>query len=382
MTIILFFLISCSDYELNNKLDTPDVVAPRIEVNPLLVNFGEIAAGETVSESIQISSIGDAALNISNISLVDGWNFSLTNANPIALDPGNSSAFVISWESEGFDDSDSIKINSNDPDNSEVIIPISGLAPRDTGMPDTGETGTPISQPIAICSANPDEVEAIHGSADWIGSSSYDPNGESIVNYDWQIISSPSGSGDIMPSGGANRRGFVPNLVGEYIGQLIVTNSSGLSSEPCYATLNAIPGGDLWIEMFWVNSGDDMDLHLLAPSGSLVSNLDCYYGNCTFGGLDWGIRGDTSDNPILDLDDIPGTGPENININSPSSGIYTVYVHDYPVSVYSGRNDVTVNIYVGGFLEWTDTRNINSEGYYEPFCEIDWRSGSGTVTSL
>jgi hypothetical protein len=379
MTIILFFLISCSDYELNNKINPPVEGIPQIEVNPTLINFGEITTGEIVSESIQIKSVGEITLNISNISLVDGWNFSLTDAEPSSLEPGSSSTFVVSWESEGFSDSDSIRINSNDPVNLEVIIPVSGLVPEDTGSPDTG---VPVSQPVAVCSVDPGEVEAIHGSADWIGSSSYDPNGEAIVSYDWQLISAPSGSTDGMPSGGANRRNFIPTLAGEYIGQLVVTNSSGLSSEPCFATLNAIPGGDLWIEMFWINSGDDMDLHLLAPGGTLVSNLDCYYGNCTSRGLDWGIRGDVSDNPILDLDDIPGTGPENININSPSSGAYTVYVHDYPGSVYSGRNDVTVNIYIGGFLEWTDTRNINSEDYYEPFCEIDWRSGTGIVTSL
>jgi hypothetical protein len=382
MTIILFFLISCSDYELNNKINPPVEGIPQIEVSPPLINFGEITTGEIVSESIQIKSVGEITLNISNISLVDGWNFSLTDAEPSSLEPGSSSTFVVSWESEGFSDSDSIRINSNDPVNLEVIIPVSGLAPGDTGSPDTGDTGVPVSQPVAVCSVDPGEVEAIHGSADWIGSSSYDPNGEAIVSYDWQLISAPFGSTDGMPSGGANRRNFVPTLAGEYIGQLVVTNSSGLSSEPCFATLNAIPGGDLWIEMFWINSGDDMDLHLLAPGGTLVSNFDCYYGNCTSRGLDWGIRGDVSDNPILDLDDIPGTGPENININSPSSGAYIVYVHDYPGSVYSGRNDVTVNIYIGGFLEWTDTRNINSEDYYEPFCEIDWRSGSGTVTSL
>ena len=382
MNTILLYLISCSDYQINNKPEDPQDGSPAIEVQPESISFGQVEVGTTESRTVQISSVGEVALNVSSISLTDGFNFTLTDASPTSLLPSESSEFVVSWRSEGYGDSDSIKIISNDPSNLEVIVPISGLAPDDTGTIDTGDTGTPVSQPVAVCSVNPVEVEAIHGSADWIGSSSYDPSGGSIVSYDWQLISAPFGSTDVMPSGGANRRGFVPTLAGEYIGQLIVTNSAGISSEPCFATLDAIPGGNLWIEMFWVHSGDDMDLHLVAPGGSIVSDLDCYYGNCTFSTLDWGVRGSTVDNPILDLDDIPGTGPENINIDSPSSGRYTVYVHDYPGSVYSGRNEVTINVYVGGYLEWTDTRNVDSEGYYQPFCEINWSAGSGSVTSL
>jgi hypothetical protein len=382
MNTILLYLISCSDYQINNKPDDPQDGSPAIEVQPESINFGQVVVGTTESRIVQISSVGEVTLNVSSISLTDGFNFTLTDASPVSLLPSESSEFVVSWQSEGYSDSDSIKIISNDPSNPEVIVTISGLAPDDTGTVDTGDTGAPISQPVAVCSVSPAEVEAIHGSADWIGSSSYDPSGVAIASYDWQLISAPFGSSDVIPSGGANRRGFVPNLAGEYVGQLIVTNSLGISSDPCFATLDAIPGGNLWIEMFWVHSGDDMDLHLVAPGGSIVSDLDCYYGNCTFGILDWGVRGSTIDNPILDLDDIPSTGPENINIESPSSGRYTVYVHDYPGSVYSGRNDVTVNIYVGGYLEWTDTRNIDSEGYYQPFCEINWSAGSGSVTSL
>jgi hypothetical protein len=231
--------------------------------------------------------------------------------------------------------------------------------------------------PVAICDVTPSKVRPIIENAVWIGSDSVDPNDEAITDYSWTLVDRPVGSAASMPGGGVvDRSGFTTDLAGDYVGQLIVTNESGVKSPPCEVTLTAEPVEALWVEMFWESLGDDMDLHLLAPGGTIETDTDCYYGNCTFGGLDWGIIGETSDDPMLDLDDIPLTGPENINIESPEDASYTVVVHDYPGSVFTAGNAVTINIYLDGSLQWTDTRVISGEDTYTNFARINVTDGT------
>ena len=259
------------------------------------------------------------------------------------------------------------------------------LPPVDTGEDE--EEPEPLS-PVAVCDVTPNPISPPFESATWVGNDSYDLGDADIVDYDWRLVFSPEGSTVTMPTGGANRTPFTPSLAGDYVGRLVVTNDAGLSSDPCEVTLEAIPAQNLWVELFWSEPQDDMDLHLLAPGGTLETGSDCYYANCTesaqfFFPMDWGISGYDDDNPVLDLDDIPGTGPENINIADPQyDGVYTVVVHDYTGStpdVY-GDNEVTVNIYLDGTLAWTDTRIISGDGSYTYFARIDWTTG--TITSL
>lgn len=259
----------------------------------------------------------------------------------------------------------------------------------DSGEPDPDtDAGTDVGQdladPVAICTVDPTTVRPIVDKADWIGTDSYDPEGGTITTYTW-TLTPPSGSAATMPGGsGPIRTNFYPDVAGTYTGELTVTTQDGRTSAPCIAELEAIPVEDLWIEMYWTHSGDDMDLHLLRPGYTdttwLESSNDCYYANCVTGGwgggLDWGTPGDTSDDPALDLDDIPGTGPENINVGSPENGTFAVYVHDYPGSVYNGDNPVTINIYIGGTLVHTDTKSITTEDSYTKYAEINWPSGT------
>lgn len=240
--------------------------------------------------------------------------------------------------------------------------------------------------PVAVCDVTPNPVTPPFQAATWDGSGSYDPDGLALT-YSWQLVSQPAGSAVSLPSGSPDNpllAGFTPDLAGDYVGELTVTNEHG-NTATCQATLTATPTQDMWVEMYWQYSGDDMDLHLLAPGGSLRTDQDCYYANCVdygygWGTLDWGQQGFAGDDPRLDLDDIPGTGPENINIDQPADGVYTVVVNDYPGSVYTAGNDVTVNIYLGGSLVWTDTRTITGENSDNFYAKIDW--ATKTVTGL
>ncbi len=263
---------------------------------------------------------------------------------------------------------------------------------QDVPAPIEEDTAPPVEAPpdipVAVCSVSPNPVTPPFEEATWNGAESYDPNDLAITQYKWALIEQPEGSAARLPpsdSGdGAIRGGFIPDLAGDYVGQLIVTNEDGVESEPCEVTLESIPAEDLWVEMYWTNEPDDMDLHLLRPGGTLESNDDCYYANCVNGNLNWGERSSNMDDPSLDLDDIPGTGPENINIAQPEAGEFTVVVHDYYGSNgwgadYNGANNVTVNVYLNGAMVWSNTKAISGDDTYTPFCTIDWATGSVTT---
>jgi hypothetical protein len=342
---------------------------PLLVIEPQTLDLGTVSTEEEATGTLTLKSAGDIPVTISSFEIT-GTVFSASGAEawPLTLEPEEETTLEVSFASPSAGlYAETITVDCDDP-----------AADATAQLMATAEAGAA----VAVCSVDPPDVQPNGGSATWYGDQSYDTEGYAITGYDWTLLSQPGGSTANMPSGGANRD-FEPDLAGEYIAELVVTNELGTESEPCQAILTATPGQDLWIQMYWTHAGDDMDLHLLRPGSGqsdLQSTNDCYYGNCTSGGLDWGVTGDPSDNPALDLDDISGTGPENINITGPETGDFTVYVHDYPGSTFAAGNDVTVVIFIGGSQVWTDTRTISGEDTYTAFAEVEWPSG--TVTGL
>lgn len=372
--VALALLVGCVEYEVNPKTGgTGD--GPIIAVSPEVINFGALASGEEATEVVTVSNIGSATLNLLGVELEGAEEFTISaDAMLEEVEPGDYTEFRVTYTSAGTAEEGLITVTSDDTSSTESYVTLT------SGAVSTGEEDP--DAPVAVCEASPSSVTSHSQTIDWLGEDSYDPNGGSITKYTWTLISQPSGSAVAMSSGSPtspNRTDFEWDLAGEYVAQLVVENDAGVQSAPCETTATAAPSDDFWIEMYWEQANDDMDLHLLRPGGSMETSGDCYYLNCVGGmSLDWGTRGDDADNPSLDLDDIPGTGPENIRIESPESGEFTVVVNDYPGSVFSGDNDVTVSIYIGGELAWSGTKAIRGEDADVSFATVTFPDGEVT----
>ncbi len=365
---------------------------PDIYADPDQHDYGDV---QIYSGSIQEFHVGNAGLMPLEVGQVaiTGWDpdvFAITydEVSERTFDVGSLPGILTVEFSPGAVEpyEADLEIYSNDPDEDPLVVPLSG----DGWTP--GGDG-----PVAVCDVIPNPVHPIVDVATWIGHNSYDTSGYMLTSYKWELVSVPAGSSAWLPlscytGNGSTDCTFTADSVGTYTAQLTVENLIGQTGT-CQVNLEAIPPAGLWVEMYWTLPYDDMDLHMLAPGGTLWSDSDCHFGNCISGGifggnLDWGQQGYDGDDPSLDLDDIPGTGPENINMEDPEpNGMYKVYVHDYSGS-NSGEwdadpsqgNHTTVNIYLDAILVWTDTRAISGDGNEVPFCEIDW--ASQTVTDL
>ena len=232
-------------------------------------------------------------------------------------------------------------------------------------------------KPVAVCQSTSQTVAPLRESIDVMGQESYDPNGFDIIDYSWNLVEQPLGSTVSFSDRSANGYGFTPDLAGTYAFELVVTNDRCIQSDPCRVELEAVPKENLWIELSWEYPYDDMDLHLIRNDALFESEGDCYYGNCVsdYGtSLNWGRIDNFEDDPHLDLDDIDGRGPENINILEPSNGSYKIVVHDYPSSEFFGENRVFVRIHIDGRLVFDRSVLINGEDTITDIAIVKWPS--------
>ena len=369
---------------------------PDIYSTPEYVDFGTAVLGNPQPEQqVLVGNVGPGILHIDGVTIDDSSNFKLTTGTLPGSDfeQGQHDFITVEYTptTQG-NHATNVWVSSNDTDESPYPIPLFGTAnPEEVDDPppddDDDDDPPPAGFPIAICGgtifANPLEVVSL-------SSASFHTGGFAetmALQYSW-TLSPPAGSATTLANANTNSPSTSPfvDIVGSYVGHLTVTDSGG-STDTCDQTIEVLPQENFRIELYW-DEQDDFDLHLLEANdgsgnqGTTGTDGDCYFANCQSLGLDWGVSGDTYDNPYLDLDDIPGTGPENINITDPAlapyDGWYQVVVHDYTGSTEDnmGTTNGTVNIYLNQVFQQAYSFSMSGDGDYYYVAEIHWPSGA------
>jgi uncharacterized protein YfaP (DUF2135 family) len=198
------------------------------------------------------------------------------------------------------------------------------------------------------------------------GSLSSDPE-STIQNYYWSVKSAPKDSTSKIVTDGAAASLFL-DLAGNYEVCLNVEDGDNMMScnTDCIS-ISALPRETIHVQLVWHTPGDsdetdtegaDLDLHFMSlPDGKwgdvgeseLNNGTDVYFLNPR---PVWPIEGQGNELPSLDIDDIDGAGPENVNLDHPTPcRWYAIGVHYIQENAF-GPSYATVRIYVDGKLKF------------------------------
>jgi len=173
------------------------------------------------------------------------------------------------------------------------------------------------------------------------------------------------------------------DVVGSFKVYLRVKDETEVWSPETLLIENAIPDQALHVQMTWDTPDGDVDLHMTKNGDPYCGDNTCYYSTCSAGQFEspeWdGQAGQTEGDPVLDIDDVDGFGPENINIDSPVDGTYRVLVHNFLVDQSTG---ITVKIFVDGGLQYESFRELPSTSDSWEVADIVWANGDADILPL
>jgi hypothetical protein len=307
-----------------------DGPVPDIEVDLTAIDFGIV--GEPTTLWFTLSNEGDGELVIDSVTQTGSAAFVSPNL-PGAGDsiaPGAETTVLVTYTPDAEGDNGSILIHSNDPDEADTEVLL------------IGNGGGDFEYPVAVIDC-PESVDP-PTSVVLDGTASYDPDGGIITDYEWSIISTPSGSTGEILDPFTSYTALDTDLAGNWTVGLTVTNEKGVVSVPAECTFNAIPEAAIHVELTWDIGDSDLDLHLVQYGADLFdSPEDCCWCNRQ---PEWGDPG-TADDPELALDDRYGRGPEDTRIHTPYTGDYETWVH-YFADLGGGTATATLKIWIDG----------------------------------
>jgi hypothetical protein len=175
MTLLL--LAACSDHGLTNLTQEPPVGDPAVVVTPAALDFGVLGPGETRVLEATIASVGAITLDVEEIAVAGNGPFTLVDAAPMTLVPGESVAVTVVFTPAQAGQVDGVLgVRSTDPVTPWVEVPLRG----DADVPDLQVSSLDVGQiPVGcvregvLSVQNVGTMDATVSSAAFVGDGAY-----------------------------------------------------------------------------------------------------------------------------------------------------------------------------------------------------------------
>ena len=336
-----------------------------IEVEPRQIQFGVIAAGATGLGEIEIRSLGNGDLTVTDLIIAPApSDFQLLSSarTPAVLPPGAVASLRIAYRPRAASvppQPTELLVSSDDPFQPQIAVAL--LASLNQA---------PVARAGEDQLTDPGRLLTLDGSP------SFDPDGDVPLSFLWTLVTRPAGSTTALQDETTPWPTLRPDRVGLYEIELTVSDSTGLTSLlPDRVLVNAIPADRVRIELVWDSPLADLDLHLLAPAGQPGGPLDCHYANPR---PDWGEIGNANDDPQLVRDDLMGFGPEIIGYENPANGAYALGVDYFATHTANGKEPTTatLRVFVDGLLRAELSRSLETQGEHWDAALLRWPEGT------
>jgi hypothetical protein len=360
----------------SNDPMTPELRVPlngtggvrEIDVNPTEIDFGIVNEGTAPRRTLEIHNLGGDPLIVAAVT----WTSTSVDMGLVpgtftagSILPGTSTVVELVYSPIDLgSDQGVVTVLSNDEDEAEIDVPVTGranLAPRAIawGCDKTpAQIGCDGRERAHSLSAGFRRLVGLDGRE------SYDPEGSAITSYSWRIVERPAGSNAVIFHSGDDitmrdrATGDIEiDRVGRYDLRLIVKDERGVESLDRPESHVMVLPKDLEILLRW-DINTDVDLHFVRPGGSVGDYGSGGVGTST--GSDcstynrepnWNDVATSLDDPRLDKDDVTGSGPEIVSVDDPeASGPHAVYAHYCDSQNLNVNANVTIEVHVRGEL--------------------------------
>ncbi len=364
-------------------------VAPQLEVcradgpsetpvdcgTDLVVDTGVVRQTQAHDVVVLVRNTGDATLHLADALVTNGQSVVgeltvLTSTSAGEIPAGTDGRLVIRYQPDDpIAESMTVTLTATDaavPD--PVTVTVNGQVP-------------PNQDPTAVAfevTTSATTVATEVGVGWWFdGRNSSDPEGDPLT-YFWSIVSGPVTSSAVPDPVDAKLTRFLPDVLGSYILQLLVTDSIGgtgfadiqIDVEPLYF---------LTVEASWGTNAGDIDLHLVPSGDPLFGATDCFFCQPT---VDWLGDSNALNDPVLLADDESGNGTERIAIRRPAAQSYDILVNYFDslggrtavVTVEVARDDGSVSLGI-------ETATLTADCATWKVGTIDWASSTFTTST-